>query len=105
MPTRRGSLDLVQQVEDDGQPVKERRWRMHRIGPGRYSGTMTQAVGPVTVDLVGGRYRFRFKMAGHVAVEQWITPAANGRSATSHATFKKFGMTVGASDTVLRKLD
>lgn len=100
-----GSLDLVQRVEDEGQMPRERRWRMRRVAPGRYAGTMTEARGPVTVEEVGGRYRFRFRMEGSVAVEQWLTPMPDGRSARSIVTIRKYGIKVGGSDAVIRKLD
>ena len=100
-----GSLTLVQRVEDEGQKPRERRWRIRRVGPGRYSGTMTEAKGPVTVEQVGGRYRFSFRMSGNVAVEQWLDPAADWKSAASKVTIRKYGIVVGRSDAVIRKLD
>jgi hypothetical protein len=100
-----GSLNLVQRVEDEGHPARERRWRMRKVGNGRYTGTMSEAKGPVTVDELDGRYRFRFRMDSSVSVEQWLTPAADGRSAKSNTTFKKFGISVGKSDALIRKVD
>ena len=100
-----GTLDLVQRVEDDGRPPRNRHWKMKRIAPGRYSGTMSEAKGPVNVEEIDGRYRFRFRMEGSVSVEQWLTPARDGRSAKSNSTFRKFGILVGRSDAVIRKLD
>src|SRR5215218_7770269 len=55
-----GSLTLVQRVEDDGKPPHERRWRVRQVGPRTYTGTMTEASGPVEIEQVGDRYRFRF---------------------------------------------
>ena len=100
-----GSLDLVQRVEDEGQPPRERRWRMRPVSPGKFTGTMSEAKGPVTVEEVDGKYRFRFRMDGSVAVEQWLIPAADGKSARSKVTIKKFGLRVGSSEAVIRKLD
>lgn len=100
-----GTLVLVQRVEDQGQPPRERRWRIRRVGSGRYSGTMTDAKGPVTVEQIGGRYRFSFRMSGNVAVEQWLDPAADWKSADSKVTIRKYGIVVGRSDAVIRKLD
>lgn len=100
-----GTLNLVQRVEDQGQPPRERRWRIRPVGNGRYSGTMTEAKGPVTVEQVGGRYRFSFRMSGNVAVEQWLDPAADWKSATSKVTIRKYGVVVGRSDAVIRKLN
>ena len=45
-----GSLLLVQRVEDDGKPPRERRWRIREIGPGRFAGAMSEANGPVAID-------------------------------------------------------
>jgi hypothetical protein len=92
-------------VEDQGQLAKERRWKMRRVSPGHYSGTMSEAKGPVIVDEVDGKYRFRFRMDGSVAIEQWVTPAPDGRSATSKLTIRKYGVIVGHSDSVIRKLN
>ena len=100
-----GTLDLVQRVEDQGELPRERRWRMRPVGPGRYTGTMSDAKGPVTVDEVGDRYRFRFRMEGNVAIEQWLIPMPDGRSARSVVTIRKYGIKVGSSNAIIRKLD
>lgn len=99
-----GSLSLVQRVRDEDQPTYVRRWEIRRIGPGRYSGTMSQATGPVAIEQVGNRYRFTFKMKGNMSVEQWLTPEAGGLSATSNMTVRKFGLTVARSIAVIRKV-
>jgi hypothetical protein len=59
----------------------------------------------VTVDEVGGKYRFRFRMEGNVAIEQWLLPAPDRRSAASKVTIRKYGVVVGRSDSIIRKLD
>ena len=100
-----GSLHLVQRIEDQGQLPKERRWRIRKVAAGRYSGTMSEAKGPVTVEEIGGRYRFRFRMEGSVLVEQWLTPAPNYRSADSKVTIRNYGVLVGRSEAVIRKLE
>ena len=99
-----GSLTLLQHVYDEGQPPKQQKWTVHQVGPGRYSGTMTEAVGPVAVDEVNGRYRFKFKIKGNLAVEQWLTPAPDGNSARSKLTVRKFGMKVASAAGTVRKV-
>lgn len=99
-----GSLHLVQRVEEEGKPPFDRRWRIHRVAPGRFSGTMSEAKGPVTVEEVGGRYRFRFKMGGSVSVEQLLTPMPDGKSARSKTIIRKLGITVGHSEGMVRRL-
>ena len=100
-----GTLILVQRVEDQGQLAKERRWKMRKVGPGRYTGTMSEAKGPVTVEEVKGNYRFRFRMDGSVSVEQWLIPSPDGRSAHSKVSIRKYGIPVGSSNGIIRKLD
>jgi hypothetical protein len=99
-----GSLFLVQQVFDDGKPPHERRWRVHQVGPGRYAGAMSEAVGPVTIDQVGARFRFRFAMAGRLNVEETMIALPGGRAARSSARVRKFGFVVVTSDGIVRKV-
>ena len=99
-----GALSLVQQVEEGGEPKKERRWRIHRVGPNRFAGTMTEAVGPVSVEKVGERFRFRFRMKGGLAVEQWLTPLADGMSARSTLTVRKLGIAVATGQALIRRI-
>jgi len=98
-----GSLTLVQRVEDEGKPARQRRWRVREAGPGHWTATMSEAVGPVTIDLVGDRYRFRFKMKGNVAVEQWLAPLPGARAARTITKARKFGMTVMTSEGTVMK--
>lgn len=99
-----GALLLVQQVEEGGEPRKERRWHIRRVAANRFSGTMSDAVGPVTVDQIGGRFRFRFRMKGGLAVEQWLTPHADGKTAGSSLTVRKLGLQVASGQAVIRKV-
>lgn len=98
-----GSLALTQRIFDEGQPPTQRRWRIRQVGPGRFTGTMTEAVGPVVVDEIGGRYRFTFRMKGSLAIEQWLTPLPGGRSARTDLTVRKFGMKVASSTGTIRR--
>ena len=99
-----GTLNLVQRVHEDGKAPYDRKWRMRQVAPGRFTGTMSEAKGPVTAEEFRGRYRFRFKMRSNMSIEQWLTPLPGGKSARSRVTIRKLGMTVGRSDGVVRKL-
>jgi hypothetical protein len=98
-----GSLTLVQRVEGEGRP-HVRRWLIRRVAPGHFAGTMSDAVGPVTIDQVGHRYRFRFKMKGSMSVEEWLTPLPGGKSAKSNMTVRKLGFAVATSQGTVRKI-
>lgn len=65
---------------------------------------MSEAVGPVQVQQIGGKFLFRFKMKGKLAIEQWLTPLPGGKAASSKVTVKKLGMRVASSEGTIRKL-
>ena len=98
------TLDLVQRVEDEGKPVHERRWKIRQVGPGRYSGTMSEAVGPVVIEDTPKGFRFQFKMKGNLAVEQWLVPQSDGEHAQSRTIIRKFGIPVARSEGTIRKI-
>ena len=99
-----GSLTLVQRVEDEGKPSHERRWRVRRTAPDRFVASMTEAVGPVAIDRVGDRYRFRFTMKGNMHAEQILTPQPDGRSARNVMKVKRMGITVATTEGTIRKI-
>lgn len=100
-----GSLDLVQHVKEQGGREFDRRWQLHQVAPGRFTGTMSEASGPVTVDKIGDRYRFRFAMKGNLAVEQWLTPQRDMTSAQTQLTIRRFGIAVAHSTGWIRRTD
>ena len=65
---------------------------------------MSDAVGPVQIQQIGGKFLFKFKMKGKLAVEQWIMPLPGGKSAKSKVTVKKLGVRVATSEGTIRKL-
>ena len=99
-----GVLTLVQKVVEEGKSPYDRRWKMRQASPGRFTGSMTEAVGPVVAEEVGGKFRFRFKMKGNLVIEQWLTPLPGGKEAISKVSIRKYGMKVGSSDGTIRKL-
>jgi hypothetical protein len=99
-----GSLALAQKVFDEGRAGQVRNWKIRKVAAARYAGTMTDAVGPVIVDEIDGRYRFKFKMKGNLSIEQWMTPLPDGTSARSTMTARKFGMKVATSHGIIRKV-
>ena len=98
-----GSLAMIQQVFDEGKSPERRHWKIRQTGPGHFTGTMTEAIGPVVVTEVDGKYRFKFKMKGNLAVEQWVTPIDED-AAKSRLTVRKLGMTVASSTGTIRRI-
>lgn len=89
-----GWLVLDQRVAVEGDPLRQRRWRLKQVRPGRYSGTLSDAKGPVEAEVTGQSARIRYVMKGGIKVEQLLTPLPGARAVSNRATFRKFGMKV-----------
>ena len=100
-----GTLSVRQTVAEGAKPARTREWRIRELSPGRYSGTLSDATGPVAGEAVGNRLRLRFRMKGGLDAEQWLTLAPGGRSAHNVLRVRKFGLTVASLDETIRKLD
>jgi hypothetical protein len=103
---RSGALILEQMVYEEGKPARRRSWRLVRSGPNRVSGTISDAVGPVTGDIRGNVLHLRYQAREASAqVEQWITLHPGGRTASNRMVFRKFGFKAATLNSTIRKLD
>jgi hypothetical protein len=101
-----GALILEQMVYEEGKPARRRSWRLVRSGPSRVSGTISDAIGPVTGDITGSVLHLKYQAREASAqVEQWITLHPGGRSASNRMVFKKFGFKAATLNSTIRKLD
>ena len=89
-----GSLVLDQKVAVEGDPLRQRRWRLKQVAPGTFSGTLSDAKGPVEAEVRGQTVRIRYVMKGNIKVEQELTAQPGGRAVINRGTFRKFGMKV-----------
>jgi len=101
-----GALILEQMVYEEGKPARRRSWRLVRAPGNRVTGTISDAVGPVTGDIRGNvlHLKYRAKEA-NAQVEQWITMHPGGRTASNRMIFRKFGFKAATVETSIRKLD
>jgi hypothetical protein len=100
-----GALILDQRVHEGAAAPQSRQWRIREIAPGRYAGSLTDAVGPMVGAMEGNRLHIRFTMKGGLDVEQWLTLQPGGRTLANRMTVRKFGMVVAALDETIRKAD
>ena len=99
-----GTLLLKQVIHEPGKPARTRFWRMRQDGPNRYSGTLTDAAGPVRVDVSGDEVRVRYRAKDHLNFDQRLTQV--GPHEVRNATkVKRFGITVAHFNEVIHKLD
>jgi hypothetical protein len=96
-----GSIEVVQHVVEQGRREFERRWQMRQVRPGLFTGTMSEAIGPIKVERIGKAYRFRFTLKNHLSAEEWITPESDTK-ATTRMTVRKFGIAVAHSEGWIR---
>jgi hypothetical protein len=98
-----GAIRLEQMVRVAGKPPTRRQWQLLRGGDGRYSGTLTDAAGPVTGTMIGGRLHLRFAMKGGLRAEQWLALQADGRTLQNVMIVRKFGLPVARLDETITK--
>ncbi len=89
-----GWLILDQKVAVEGDPLRQRRWRLKQTRPGHYEGSLSDAKGPVEAEVRGQTVRIRYVMKGGIKVEQELTPLPGGRALINRGTFRKFGVKV-----------
>ena len=89
-----GWLVLDQKVAVQGDPLRQRRWRLRQVAPGKYSGTLSDAKGPVVVEVTGRTMQVHYVMKGGIKVDQVLTPLSGGKALDNRSTFRKFGMKV-----------
>ena len=103
---RSGALILDQMVYEEGKPARRRSWRLVRSGPNRVTGTISDAIGPVTGDIRGNVLHLKYQAREASAqVEQRITLHPGGRSDSNRMVFKKFGFKAATLSSTIRKLD
>jgi hypothetical protein len=100
-----GALLLEQVIEEEGKPPRRRSWRLMRTAGNRFTGTISDAVGPVTGDAAGNVLHLSYRSVEGVNVEQWITLHPNGRTAHNRMTFRRFGFNVATLEGEIRRVD
>ena len=99
-----GSLLLTQKVNEPGKEPRTRYWLLRETGPNRFEGTLTDAAGPVRVEVQGERVRIRYRSKDHLDFEQWLTSAGPKR-VNNETRVRRFGVVVARFSEVIRKLD
>jgi hypothetical protein len=99
-----GSLLLEQTIHEPGKPARSRSWRFRQTGSNRFDGTLTEAAGPVRVDVAGDTVRIRYKAKNHLEFDQSLTPDGP-RQVRNQMRVKRFGLIVARFSEVIRKLD
>ena len=95
---------LIDTVRQQGQAPRIRKWVLHLVGPGHFSGTLSDATGPVDITVSGESATIRYTMEGGLNLEQRLQ-VIDGRTLANHTAVRKFGMKFGSVEGKIRKLD
>ena len=101
----RGDFVLIDTVQEEGKPGRERKWVMRPAGPNRYTGVLSDAVGPVDVVVTGSEATIRYTMKGGLNVVQQLELLGDGRTLTNKVVVRKFGLKFASVEGKIRKLD
>jgi hypothetical protein len=101
----RGDFVLIDTVREEGKPIRTRKWVMRSAGPGHFTGSLSDAVGPVDISVDGGSAVIRYTMKGGLKVTQKIQLQADGRTLSNNVMVRKFGLKFARVQGTIRKLD
>jgi hypothetical protein len=102
---KEGEFVLIDTVQEEGKPTRKRVWAMHPVGPDHFTGTLSDAIGPVDVAVSGNSATISYVMRdGHLKITQQLQLQPNGTLA-NHVMAKKFGLKFAEVDGTIRKVD
>ena len=99
----KGGVFLDQRIEEPGKPARVRSWHLFPAGPGRFTGTLTDANGPVVASVAGPRLDIAYPMKGGLKAEQVLTLRPDGKTLDNELTVTKFGLQLARVDEVIVK--
>ncbi len=97
-----GSLTLAQHIETQGEVARDRRWVIRPLGQGRYTGSLTEAVGPVEATVAGNAMSIRYRTKDYRVRQSLVL----GRDGAIHNRLDivKWGLNVARlSETIVRQ--
>jgi hypothetical protein len=98
-----GGLKLVQRIREGEKPERVRTWTMRKSGPSSYTGTLTDAEGPVAIVVEGPRALVRYTTPSGLRIQQQLALQADGRTILNRLHAYKFGIRVAVLDETIRK--
>lgn len=99
-----GGIVLDQTVRQGNDAATHRRWRLRQVAAGRYAGTLTDAVGPVSGEVLDNRLHLAFTMKGGLHAQQWLYLQPGGQVAHNRMIVSKFGVPVASLDETIARV-
>ena len=101
----RGDFVLIDTVHEGDKPVRQRKWIMKQAGANHFTGSLTDAAGPVDIKVDGDTATISYMMKGGLKVEQELELQRDGKTLSNRVTAKKLGLKFARVDGTVRKLD
>ena len=101
----KGDFVLIDTVHEGDKPVRQRKWIMRQAGPDHFTGSLTDATGPVDIKVDGDTATISYMMKGGLKVEQELQLQRDGRTLANRVTAKKLGMKFARVEGTVRTLD
>jgi hypothetical protein len=101
----RGDFVLIDTVREGDKPVRQRKWIMRQAGPNHFTGTLTDATGPVDIQIDGDTAMIRYVMKGGLNIQQQLKLSADGKTLSNQVIAKKVGLKFARVEGTVRKVD
>jgi uncharacterized protein DUF3833 len=101
----KGDFVLIDTVHEGSKPVRTRKWIMRQVATGHYTGSLSDATGPVDIVVTGNTAVVQYVMKGGLRVRQEMDLLGDGKTLANHVIVKKFGLRFATVEGKIRKLD
>lgn len=89
-----GTIVVDQIITEERGRTNTRQWLLRETAPGRYSGSLSDAAGPVTGEIAGNCLKLSFPMKGDLTAHQWLYAMPDGRTIQNRMSIRKSGVLV-----------
>jgi hypothetical protein len=101
----KGDFVLIDTVHEGDKPARTRKWIMRQSGPGHFTGSLSDATGPVDIVVSGNSAVVQYVMKGGLKVRQQMDLIGDSRTLANHVVVRKFGLKFATVEGKIRKLD
>lgn len=99
-----GTIVVDQIITEDRGKTSSRQWLLRETAPGRYSGSLSDAAGPVSGVIEGNCLTLSFPMKGDLTAHQWLYAMPDGRTIQNRLSIRKSGVLVARlKETISRR--
>lgn len=100
-----GSFTLKQTVTFDGKTSETRRWDIHEVTTLNYTGTLSDAAGPVSGHTIGRRLFLKYRIKGPLVMHQTLALMPDGKTIDNVGRITLLGIQVGSVRETIRRGD